>query len=482
MKSLLKNLTLLFTVSAFAQVAPSDEKDWETSVVSIQVTSRTYNSFQPWAFGSDGVNKNGVIIEGDQILTTADGLSDATLIRLQKRGRGLWHDAKIVWIDFHANLALVEPQANGFFRGLEAIRISPSYPHKDDLSILRWRSGRLEKRKADFGKYAVHNAALSAVNHVHLHVDSDIKAAGWAEPVVSGDTVVGLTSSHRDQRSTVIPGAFIQSILTSLKENSYRGLGYFSFVWTPASNPDTLKHLNLPGAPRGALIVDVPKLTGRDPVLKLNDIIIEVDGHEIDIQGDYKDPDYGYLILENLSTRNRWAGDSVTLKLWREGAFVEVTYTLPSIEKAFDIVGPPTFDQAPEFHMVGGFIFQPLTDNFLRSFRRQPPFRLNHYRSEPASDSRSGRILLTQVLPDPHNLGYQNIQFLVLDAVNQRPCSTLDDLVEALEHPVGDVHLIEFAKGADLRKIVVAANGLEAATQRVLDRYGIPSASRRLSD
>ena len=67
MKFLLKNLTLLFTVSAFAQITPSDEKDWESSVVSIQVTSRTYNSFQPWAFGSDGVNKNGVIIPADKV-------------------------------------------------------------------------------------------------------------------------------------------------------------------------------------------------------------------------------------------------------------------------------------------------------------------------------------------------------------------------------------------------------------------------------
>src|SRR5205085_6403297 len=111
-----------------------------------------------------------------------------------------------------------------------------------------------------------------------------------------------------------------RAILDARKQKSYHGLGYFHFYWEPALNPETLTFLKLTGEPRGVIVTDVPpRPDGGDPVLKRLDIILQIDGFNLDIQGDYNDPEFGHLMLENLSTRNKWAGDEVKLQLWRAG-------------------------------------------------------------------------------------------------------------------------------------------------------------------
>jgi hypothetical protein len=81
--------------------------------------------------------------------------------------------------------------------------------------------------------------------------------------------------------------------------------------------------------------------------------------------------------------------------------------------------------------------------------------------------------LLSQVLPDIYNLGYQDAKFLVVDEVNGRKISYLQELQEALKHPVNGFHTIVFQRSDSLRKLVLAADDQEPATKRVLARYGI---------
>ena len=86
---------------------------------------------------------------------------------------------------------------------------------------------------------------------------------------------------------------------------------------------------------------------------------------------------------------------------------------------------------------------------------------------------------LSGVLPDPINLGYQNDAMLVVDKVNGRRVATLAELMEALASPSdGDVHRFEFMPGLSRQRLLLDAGGLDAATKRVLERYGIPAATR----
>jgi hypothetical protein len=217
--------------------------------------------------------------------------------------------------------------------------------------------------------------------------------------------------------------------------------------------------------------------------LKPKDVILRIDGFNLDIQGDYEDPEYGHLMLENLAVRGKWAGEEMKMQISRDGEVMEVTYRLPKYEYSSTLVPFATHDQEPEYLIVGGLVFQPLTDSYLQSWgaewKRRSPFRLYHYREEPANKERPGLVLLSQVLPDPYNTGYQDQRWLIVETVNGRRVNRLQDLREGLQKPVNGFHVIEFVQSDSLSRLVLAAGTSEQdATARVLKRYGINEAFR----
>src|SRR4026207_1665355 len=92
------------------------ENVFEKSIVQVEVTRMQYDYLQPWSKRMGTMQKAGVIIGPDQILTTAVFLADRTLVRLQKGGRGKWWPGEVAWIDYHANVALLTTTNAGFWQ------------------------------------------------------------------------------------------------------------------------------------------------------------------------------------------------------------------------------------------------------------------------------------------------------------------------------------------------------------------------------
>lgn len=474
---------LLFAFLLFANSsawANQTAGPWETSLVLVDVTRKQYDYFQPWNKRMKTTLKAGLVLDNRSVLTTADEMFDRTLVRLQKGGRGKWWTGEVTWIDYHANLALITTPEEKFWDDLKPVlfadRINPTEP----IQIVRWREGKLEIRRAEFGQFTVREGALTFVPHVQLEISSDIKGVGWGEAVVADGRVIGLASEQDAAKVTVIPASFVRSVLQAQKSGQFRGLGYFDFYWQPAENPAVLAYLKLEGEPRGVVVIDLPSHKKEPSPLKRHDLLLQVDGFNIDIQGDYSDPDYGHLSLENLATRGKWAGDPVQLKIWRDGKELDVTYKLPKADYSASLSPDAEFDREPEYLIVGGLAFQPLNDSYLKmwgpEWKRRSPFRLYYYNNQEPSPERPSLVFLSQVLPDFYNIGYQELRYLVVDQVNGRKISKLQDLQDALEHPVNGFHLIEFMQSDSLRRMVIDAGQRQAATQRVLERYGISKA------
>jgi hypothetical protein len=450
---------------------------WERSLVTLDVTRRQHDFFQPWSPRAQSVAKAGVVIGPREILTTAADLEHRTLVRVQKGGRGQWWNAEVRWVDYLANLALVSVADPAFWSGLKPVPLADKVAPDGDLQILRWRGGNLEVRKAEFNRFSVSNPNTGEAAHVVLELNSEIEGTGWAEPAVRGKKVIGLVFSQTGNLCQLLPAPYLRSILEAQRQDTYHGLGYFDFTWQPTENPETHRHLQLPGEPRGVVVIEVPPKTGTAPVVERLDILLAVDDFAIDTQGDYLDPLYGHLMLENLATRHKGAGDPVRLKVWRRGQALDVVYTLPRAQDAAKLVPESPPDQEPEYLIAGGLVFQPLTKNYLRGWgqdwERRAPFRLAYFRDEDPTPERPAIVILAQVLPDLYNLGYQDLRHLVVERVNGQPVHALAELHRALQTPQEGFHVFEFMPGEGLQRLVLDARTLEAATRRVLERYGI---------
>lgn len=472
---------LICWAGVLAPLAASSSRlaDYEASVVQMEVSRKQYDFVQPWTRRVDQMQKFGVVVGSKEILTTADFMADLTLLRLQKGGRGKWYEGELLWIDPHANLAIVGCKDEAFWKGLKAVRLADVTPRDGEGQMARWRNGSMEVRNLELSRMTVKRGKLTSVDMVFLEIVSDVQGTGWAEPLFKDGSLIGIHSSKEEKSATIIPSSFLKQCLDERK--NWRGIGYFAFVWQSAENPASLEHLKLPGDPRGVIVIETP--TNEVTALKVHDVILEIDGFAIDQKGDYKDPQYGNLNLESLSSRKRWAGDEVKMKVWRDGKIEEVKYRLPKVDYETQVVPDQVFNEEPEYVLLGGLLFQPLSGPYLRSWgandwQRRAPFRLTYLSRKKATPDLPSAVVLSSILPDKFNLGYQDARYLILESMNGHKVRNLRDIVEARKHPKDGFHEIVFQKGDSLSRIILDANEANAATARIARRYGINELER----
>ena len=84
--------------------------------------------------------------------------------------------------------------------------------------------------------------------------------------------------------------------------------------------------------------------------------------------------------------------------------------------------------------------------------------------------------MLSHLLPDRFNLGYQDLAYLAVDKVNGHSIIDLKSLQSAFAEPIDGFHVIEFFPNSGIQKLVLDAAGLHEATNRILRNYAIPRA------
>ena len=248
---------------------------------------------------------------------------------------------------------------------------------------------------------------------------------------------------------------------------------------TPADNPLNLDYLKLTGPARGVIVKDTGMKPGTVSLIHPRDVLLAIDGFDIDAEGNYPDPQYKKLSLENLSSRGKWAGMEVKMKIWRDGKEMDVVYKLPKAAYADELVPSQKFDQDPEYVLAGGLVFVPLSQSYLRSWgpgwRQQAPFRLTYYENGKVAPERPQRVVLTQVLPYPANIGYEGLRNLVVDEVNGLKIKQLSDILAALKSPIDGFDVFKFEPGESVQDVVLDASEIGHANQQIMTRYNIPA-------
>ena len=165
-------------------------------------------------------------------------------------------------------------------------------------------------------------------------------------------------------------------------------------------------------------------------------------------------------------------------KIWRDGKEMDVTYQLPKAEYTDELVRAQSFDQVPQYVLAGGFIFVPLTDDYLRSWgadwRQRSPFRLFYYNMDKVTPQRQERVVLSQVLPDAVNIGYENLRNTAIDKINGMNIRNIADVSTALKSPVNGFDVFTFAPGEPVHEAVLEASAVDSANEHIMARFHIP--------
>jgi hypothetical protein len=138
-----------------------------------------------------------------------------------------------------------------------------------------------------------------------------------------------------------------------------------------------------------------------------------------------------------------------------------------------------SFDKEPEYVLTGGLVFVPLTEAYMRSWgaawRQHAPFRLSYYENDKVKPDRTQRVVLSEILPNPANIGYESLRYLVLDEVNGVKIKEIGDVLTALKTPVNGFDVFKFDQGQSVQELVLDASNLDQINTEIMARYHIPA-------
>ncbi|OVE81178.1 hypothetical protein BVY04_03945 [bacterium M21] len=451
-------------------------------VLEVNVTSQQYNFVYPWVknkpYSKSGM---GVLINGGQLLVHAGLIQDHTFIELEKISNGAKATAKLIHVDYHAGLALIEPVDREFIKGMASLPVS------DKLA-----QGRVADAWA-FDKNG--NPQITDCKLIRAEADVDLLTyrfdialpsyarAPSGTPVVMDGELVGLTKSHTQNTNSLltVSAQVIDHFLKDMHQNSYQGFPSAGFGFSLLDDPQLRSYLSLPETENGVYVTYVRPGSGAAKAgLQKEDVVLALDEFDLDRRGMYEDPDYGKLKFGHLINTKSYAGSVRNFRIWRDGKIQTLPLTLTCIPVETYPIEPYIHDRGADYIVTSGLVMQELSGQLLAQLRKNPPQHLTYYERNQWELIEPGRkiVILISLIPTEGLRFYEQRDYLfrVLTELNGKPIKNLKDVSAALKAPVskngGLFHHFMFEQAP--RELVLDAVQTERDNGVVQQQFRIP--------
>jgi len=481
---LLLGLSAGAILPARAEAIPQEQLQ---AVFKIHVTALSPDYAQPWQTGSQrNGNGSGFLIDGKRLLTNAHVVSDATFIEVQAHGDSRKHPVRVAFTGHDCDLALLEAEDPSIFDGLKPMELGEVLPELGEevhaigfpiggrmLSLTRGVVSRI-----DMQRY-IHSNVDS---HLVMQTDAAINPGNSGGPVILGGKVVGVAFSGMTVGQNigyVIPLPVVRHFLDDVADGHYHGYPELGVQTTDTRNPAWRRRLGLANEERGAIVTFVSSYGAAHQRLLAGDVLLSVDG--IDIAPD-SSVRLGNVSINfgELVERKQW-GEEMLFAVWRSNRVEEVRFPIDNQHNPF--IYPRQYDKLPEFMLVGGLLFTPVSAHFLETLGHQDPSDVQsvlYYVQRAERDNLIGDrrqfVMLGDLLPHSCNIYAGAFMYDILKSVNDLPIRELADIKTALSQSRDGFHVFRF-ESAPLPLVLDAAT-LPQADAEIKASYGLPMLER----
>jgi hypothetical protein len=170
------------------------------------------------------------------------------------------------------------------------------------------------------------------------------------------------------------------------------------------------------------------------------------------------------------------------MEVYRNGRTLNLAITADHRRPNQYLIPPYIIDKPPEYLIVGGLVFQELSVSYLLEYGKDwtslAPVDLVYYQQNQEylnADQRDRRekiVIISNVIPTPFSIGYEDLNDLVVKRVNDQLIGKLADVREALKKPVGGFDKIEVEQNPGL--LFLDPKQIDTIHRMIRDRYHIP--------
>lgn len=437
--------------------------DFKSSVVRVNSTQQAWNPSQPWE-KADASQRRALaaLVAPSQVLTTAELVADATFLELESTDGTRFAQAKIIAVDYEANLALLGPsdeaEGKALFENTTPLEIAPPPAIGDAVEIFQVEDNGVPLLTAgllqsiDVSEHFLPNQSFLTYM---VKASMQSAASSYSLPVLRNGKLTGILVSYdaEDQISDVASTDIINRFLSQAKTGNYKGFPSLGVAIARTEDASFRAWLKIPETEGGIYVNSVRKKGAAQAAgIQKGDVILAVDGKKIDRRGYYEHPNYGNLSWGHLVRGEKNVGDSITLSILRNGEPQEIKATLSREEEDTKLVPGYAFGKAPNFLVKGGFVFQELSRGLLEAFgeewrQRAPLNLLDAYENPEKFEDKADRVIfLSGSIPTPATIGYERLRNLIVKKVNGKEIRNMKSLIEAFDSKVGELHSIEFAE------------------------------------
>ncbi|WP_367872407.1 trypsin-like peptidase domain-containing protein [Luteolibacter sp. Populi] len=455
--------------------APSDIY---RSVVRIEAAVQVPDYATPWNSGRFGGGiGTGFLIGKNQFLTNAHVISNERRLLITVHGSARKYPAHVKFVAHDCDLALVEVEDFSDFEKFPKLELGDVPQLESQVRVIGYPIGgeRLSVTRGvvsriDFSAYS-HSRADS---HLIVQIDAAINPGNSGGPVVQDGKVVGVAFQglrQADNTGYIIPTPVIRRFLKDISDGRYDyyvDLGASTF---PLFNPAMRKVLKLEDNGLGVLISDVTPTGACEGILQPGDVLLAIDGHEVDSGGQILLD--GEKVDLNEVVERKFAGDTVSLKWQRAGESMEKEIALKALPPAR--MYAIQYEKKPRYTVFAGLVFQPLDTNLFAAskFDDVNVRRLyTDYVPKGIFTEREDIVLLTRVESDPINSQLGGFSGLAVDKINGTLVKSLKHAHELLNPATPPEFFVIELFGAP-RPLVIPGKDVAAANERISRTYSI---------
>ncbi len=509
---------VLFTpVNSIAETP--DIKNWFNQAVLLKTYQQSYDWRIPWEKGgirtktgmglvvsiselNDSLSSEKFKNKNLYLMTTAELVANATLIEATKKNIRIPFQAKLMRMDFAANLALIEINNTKFWNELKPVEISSvksslNYDSNSIYSLNIKSSDEWEFESGKIKRMAVGHREKSNAWIPTLEI-SGLTKSNQGYPVLQDNKTVAMVIDSNRSVTKAMPAGMLIEFLKRSESDTSQSLTHRGFRWRSIPQGSITNYFGIPEHKSGILISQVlPHGTGSD-VLKAGDYLTKIGKWKLNHNGKINHPNWGIALYDLLFLDVFKAGDSVKLNVIRDKKSLILNTKVKTYGNDSHLVPLKRVGFSPRYIIQGGFLFQELTIDYLsiwgKNWRKRAPLRLRLfleqnktvvvpviYNSENISDSKKNKskhqsrvVLVTQVIPDEINIGYQNLSNAVVLKINDKPINSLIDVSQAFLKPKNKFHRIDFLPGSERMSAILPDDKLEESNQRIKNNFRIP--------